>query len=335
MDLQTTWFVLFGVLLTGYAVLDGFDLGVGVLSLFARGDTEKRLHLNAIGPVWDGNEVWLLTGGGALFAAFPPVYATVFSGFYVAFMLLLAALIARAVSFEFRSKVEAPAWRRAWDLAFGLGSLVAALLYGVAVGNVLRGVPLDADGEFAGTFLGLLNPFALVVGLLALVMFVTHGALWMAGKTTGDLQARMARAAARSWGIWIVLLAIATAMAALWSPVFAPGRRLVWLALLLVLGGLAGVAMRLRRGAFRSAFLASSVAVAGHVALVGFSLYPRLVPALGDLTRSLTVYNAASTPRTLTVMLVIALVGMPIVIAYTAFIYRVFKGRVVLDEHSY
>ncbi|MBN1336044.1 MAG: cytochrome d ubiquinol oxidase subunit II [Deltaproteobacteria bacterium] len=335
MDLQTAWFLLFGVLLTGYAVLDGFDLGVGVLSLFARGDTEKRLHLNAIGPVWDGNEVWLLTAAGSLFAAFPPVYATVFSGFYVAFMVLLAALVARAVSFEFRSKVEAPAWRRTWDLVFGLGSLLPALLYGIAVGNVLRGIPLDDRGEFAGTFLGLLHPFPLLVGLLTLAMFVTHGALWMAGKTGEDLRARMIRTAGRACWVWAGGFGITSLAAASWSPVFAPGRPLVWLALLLVAGGLIGVPTLLRRGSLRGAFLASSVAVAGHVGLVGASLYPRLVPAIGDLSRSLTIHNASSTPRTLGVMLVVALVGMPVVIAYTAFVYRVFKGRVTLDEHSY
>lgn len=338
MDLNTIWFGLFGVLIIGYAILDGFDLGVGVLSLFARGDHEKRIHLNAIGPVWDGNEVWLLTGGGALFAAFPEVYATVFSGFYLALMLLLVALIARAVSFEFRSKVESPAWRRAWDLAFGLGSLLPAILFGVAVGNVLRGVPLTEDGQFAGTFLGLLNPFALLVGILSLAMFTTHGAIYLAGKTEGALQARAEKAAALGYRAWLVLYAAATAWAVLGAPHLFDGvlaRPLFWIGLVLVLGGLVALPGALKQRRFHRAFLSSSVAIGSMTALAGISLYPRLVPALGDLSRSLDIWNAASTPRTLTVMLVIALVGMPVVLAYTIAIHRVFRGRVVLDEHSY
>jgi cytochrome bd ubiquinol oxidase subunit II len=338
MDLNTIWFGLFGVLIAGYAVLDGFDLGVGVLSLFARSDEERRLHMNAIGPVWDGNEVWLLTGGGALFAAFPNVYATVFSGFYLALVLLLVFLIARAVSFEFRSKLESPAWRRAFDLAFGLGSLVPALLFGVAVGNILRGIPLDARGEFAGTFLGLLNPYALHIGILSVVMFMTHGALYMAMKSEGELRARMVRFARYYHWSWVLVFVTASFMSPLWARHLYQGtlsRPLVWLALALVGGGLAAQPLLLRAGKLGRAFVASSTAIVGTVLLAGVSLYPRLVPALGALDRSLTIYNAASTPRTLTVMLVIALVGMPIVIGYTVFIYRVFKGKTVLGPTSY
>src|SRR5512147_1077494 len=174
MDLNTVWFLLIGVLLTGYAILDGFDLGVGVLHLFARDEEERRLHINAIGPVWDGNEVWLLTGGGALFAAFPVVYATVFSGFYLALMLLLVALILRAVSMEFRSKVDSPGWKKVWDWAFGIGSLLPAILFGVAFGNVLRGIPINEQGLFTGSFLELLNPYAILIGLLSLALFTMH-----------------------------------------------------------------------------------------------------------------------------------------------------------------
>jgi cytochrome bd ubiquinol oxidase subunit II len=338
MDLNTIWFGLFGVLIIGYAILDGFDLGVGVLSLFARDDQERRLHLNAIGPVWDGNEVWLLTGGGALFAAFPVVYATVFSGFYLALMLLLVFLIARAVAFEFRSKVESPSWRKAWDLAFGLGSFGPALLFGVAVGNIMRGIPLDEQGNFAGTFFGLLNPFALLTGVLSLVMFVTHGALYMALKSEGDLQERMKRWAARGWYVWVVLFLAVTAAAKLVAPHLFEhtlGRPLLWVALALAIGGFAVQPSFVRGGRLLRAFLGSSVAIAGSIMVVGISLYPGLVPAHGDLGRTLTIYNASSTPMTLTAMLVIALVGMPIVLGYTFFIYRAFKGKVKLDESSY
>jgi len=204
MDLNTVWYLLLGLLLAIYSVMDGFDMGVGTLSLLARNDRERRIYLNAIGPVWDGNEVWLLTAGGAMFAAFPQVYATVFSGFYLALMLLLLALIFRAVSFEFYSKLDSPAWRKAWGLAFALGSLLPAVLMGVALGNILRGIPVDRAAEFRGTFLGLLNPYSILVGVGALVMFVMHGAAYMVLKTDGDLQNRMKylQHLARSTGIW-------------------------------------------------------------------------------------------------------------------------------------
>ena len=338
MDLNTVWFVLIGVLLTGYAILDGFDLGVGVLHLFARTEEERRLHLNAIGPVWDGNEVWLLTGGGALFAAFPVVYATVFSGFYLALMLVLVALILRAVSFEFRGKVAATGWRRFWDWAFGLGSLVPALVFGVAVGNILRGLPFDAEGNLAVSLFGLLNPYALLIGLLSLAMFLMHGATWLALKTDGELQERMVVRAGRLWIVYVVMFVVASVATFIAAPWLFSGPGPSLLTVVCALALLAAefvfpVALRDRRHG--RAFLASSVAIAAQIGLAAAALYPRLVPARPDLAKSLTIYNASSTPRTLTTMLIIALVGMPLVGAYTAVIYRVFRGNTVLDEASY
>ncbi len=338
MDLNTIWFVLVGVLIAGYAILDGFDLGVGVLHLFARTEEERRIHINAIGPVWDGNEVWLLTGGGALFAAFPAVYATVFSGFYLALMLVLVALILRAVSFEFRGKVDAPAWRRFWDWAFGLGSLVPALVFGVAVGNLLRGLPFDADGNLQVTLLDLLNPYALAIGLLSLAMFLMHGATYLTLKTGGALQDRMAVLAGRLWVAFVVMFVLASAAtfgAAPWIFREAGPAPLTWVCFLLLIGAEYALPVSLKERRFGRAFLASSVSIAAQIGLAAVALFPRLVPARPDLARSLTIYNAASTPRTLTTMLVIALIGMPFVVAYTAVIYRVFKGKTVLDEHSY
>jgi cytochrome d ubiquinol oxidase subunit II len=186
-DLNTIWFGLIGVLLTGYAILDGFDLGVGALHLLTTKDEHRRLMINAIGPVWDGNEVWLVTGGGALFAAFPEVYATVFSGFYLAFMLLLCMLIFRAVAIEFRSKQPMRWWRQMWDVSFSVASLGCSLLFGVAFGNIIWGVPLDAQREFAGSFLGLLNPYALLVGVTTVALFMMHGAIYVVLKTEGEL----------------------------------------------------------------------------------------------------------------------------------------------------
>ena len=337
LPLETAWFLLVGVLLAGYAILDGFDLGVGMLHRFvAKSDGERRQVINSVGPVWDGNEVWLLTGGGALFAAFPKVYATVFSGLYLALMLVLAALILRAVCLEFRSKVTSPRWRSTWDTIFAVSSFLPSLLFGVAVGNILRGLPLDPEQEFAGTFLGLLNPFALVVGLLSVAMFLTQGAAWLDLKTEGPVRER-ARAWARSaWIAFAVLWLIATltsrvAIPRLWQVYAHP---LAWVAPALFVIAAAG--FRLRVGGKRPglAFAHFSVAIAMLLAIMGQGLYPDLVPALGA-GESLTVMNASSTPLTLKVMLAIALIGMPFVIGYTIFIYRRFKGPVKLDEHSY
>ncbi len=338
MDLNTVWFLLLAVLLIGYGILDGFDLGVGVLSLFAKSDEEKRLHMNAIGPVWDGNEVWLLTGGGAMFAAFPGVYASVFSGFYLAFMLLLLALILRAVSFEFRSKVADPRWRSAWDIAFAVGSLVPAFLYGVAMGNILQGIPIDAQGVFQGNFFTLLYPYPILVGLVTLTFFVMHGAIWMAMKTTGELQARMVAWGKRAWVAFVVLYAVATAVSVWHAPdLFAglSGKPLFYLLALVLVAAIAYLKIAIGKGAHLKAFIASSLTITAMSGLTGLSLYPRLVPSSLDPAFTLTIYNASSTPRTLTVMLVIALLGMPLVIGYTSFIYWAFRGKVEITEHSY
>ena len=335
--LQIAWFVLFFVLIAGYAVLDGFDLGVGVLSLFNGDDAERRLYVNAIAPVWDGNEVWLLTGGGALFAAFPPVYATAFSGMYLALMLVLVGLIARAVSMEFRSKVDSPAWRLVWDKAFGFGSLLPALLFGVAVGNVLRGLPLDGSGEFAGTFLGLLNPFSLVCGLLGLAMFVTHGAAYLAGRTEGDLRERMMRACTRGWTAWVGLYAMATLYGWFEAPaLFAAsmGRPLFWILLIAMAAVLGAFPMAIKQDRPVQALFLSGTAIATTIGACAAALFPNLIPAFRKPDFSLTLLSSSS-PYTLKVMLIIALAVVPVVLAYTVFIYRVFRGPVRVDEHSY
>ena len=337
-DLNTTWYLLFGVLIVGYAILDGFDLGVGVLHLFTSDETEKRINLNAIGPVWDGNEVWLLTAAGALFAAFPPVYATVFSGFYLALMLLLAALIFRAVSLEFRGKVDSPGWRKMWDWAFGIGSLLPAILFGVVVGNILRGVPINAEGMFTGSFLGLLNPYSILIGILSLVMFTMHGALYMAIKSDGEQQNRMAEISSVLWILLIVIYFLATLFtffeaAYLFDGVL--GNPLSWIFFILLLAAMVYIPVAVKGEYYFRAFLASSVSILCLIGLPAVSMFPRLVPSLTDLSFSLTIYNACSTQLTLTVMLVIALIGMPIVIGYNWYIYSIFRGKTVISEDSY
>jgi len=332
--LETVWFVLVGVLLVGYAILDGFDLGVGMMHLFvARNDVERRQVINTVGPVWDGNEVWLLTGGGAIFAAFPKVYATVFSGLYLALMLVLTALILRAVCLEFRSKLEDPAWRRRWDAVFAVTSFLPSLLFGVAMGNLLRGLPLDHEQEFAGT---LLNPFALVIGLLAVALFLVQGAAWLDLKSEGPVRERARAWAKGAWLALIVLWIAATALSRAMLPRLwqAFGHPAAWLVPGVFVAAIAG--FRLLAGSSRPgvAFLLSSVAIAALWGIAGLGLYPDLVPALGG-GESLTVTNASSSPLTLRTMFAIALIGMPLVIAYTVFIYSRFKGRVELDAHSY
>lgn len=338
MDLNTIWFILFGVLITGYAILDGFDLGAGILHLWTRNEPWRRISINAIGPVWDGNEVWLLTAGGALFAAFPIVYATVFSGFYLALMLLLVALIGRAVAIEFRGKVDNPAWRRLWDWVFGLGSLLPAILFGVAVGNILRGLPIDEKGMFTGSFLGLLNPYAVLVGLVSLAMCTMHGSVYLTMKTDGEQRLWARKWASNAWIAFVALYFLATLATVFVSPFLfqsLPGNPLFWVVFLLELAGMIYLPVALKAGRFGRAFLASAVTIAGAIGVAALSLYPRLVPSLTSLDYSLTITTASSTPRTLAVMLVIALLGMPLVIAYTIYIYRVFRGKVVLDEQSY
>lgn len=330
MQLQVIWYLLIGVLFAGYAVLDGFDLGVGVLYPFiTRSESERRTLRRAIGPVWDGNEVWLLTAGGALFAAFPPVYATVFSGFYLALMLVLFGLIFRAVSLEFRARDEG--WARFWDWAFFGGSLVPALLFGVAVGNVVRGVPLDAQQAYAGTFFTLLNPYSLLVGLTGLTMFISHGAAWAAVKATDELQERAQRVRSTAHWVFAALVAVTTVVTALAAP--QPfGRNLTsplgWLMLLLVVGGIATARVEMARGRDLPVFLASAATVIGLVGLWFVGNFPTLVPSWGDANLSLTIHNASSSPLSLTVMLVVALLGVPLVLGYTALIYRVFAGKV-------
>lgn len=338
MDLNTIWFLLIGLLIAGYAILDGFDFGVGILSLFARSEKERRIHFNAIGPVWDGNEVWLITGGGALFAAFPIVYATVFSGFYGALMLVLVALIFRAVSFEFRNKVQSVRWRRTWDWAFGLGSCFSALVFGVALGNILRGVPVAADERYLGSFLDLLNPYSIGVGILSVVLFTMHGALYLAMKTDGKLRELCRTRAMSLWAVVVVLYATLT----LWSWIASPllfvrtfENEIFIVLFIFLIGSVVLLPVLIRAGRFGRAFSLSSIFIAsmfGHVAL---SLYPRLVPSSIDPEYSLTIYNSSSSPATLQAMLVIAIIGVPLVLIYTVLIHRVFRGKVEITEESY
>ncbi len=337
--LQVTWFLLIGVLFIGYSVLDGFDLGVGFWHLWTRDEEERRTTLASIGPVWDGNEVWLLTAGGALFAAFPHVYATVFSGFYLALILVLFSLILRAVSIEFRNKEKGASWRRTWDVVFAISSALPMLLFGVALGNILRGIPLDASMTYKGGFFTLLNPYAILIGLTGFAMLAAHGAFYLVLKTSGRLQGRARKWANSSWLIFLLLLVGADVVTALTQQRLLANYRahpLLWGVPILALGAVAASGLLHRRGAAVRAFLASGLSLALLWVQVGTGLYPNLVPALsGPETLNLTIHNASSSKLTLEVMLVVALVGMPLVLGYTAWVYRTFSGKVSAETEGY
>jgi len=293
--------------------------------------------LNSIGPVWDGNEVWLVTGGGALFAAFPVVYATVFSGFYLAMILVLFALIFRAVAIEFRSKQEMPWWRGLWDVSFSLASIGASFLFGVAFGNVIGGIPLDGAGEFSGTLLTLLNPYALLTGVTTVALFTMHGAIYLALKTEGEVQALVRGWINRAIIFFVICYGTTTMATLLYVPHMGETiKRQPWffVVVLLTMLAIANVPREIHRRREGRAFVSSSLAVLGLFALVGIGMYPDLVTAT-DPARNLTIYNASSSPKTLAIMLTMALIGIPLVLAYTVGIYWVFRGKVKLGPMSY
>ena len=326
MELTTIWFALIAVLWTGYFVLEGFDFGVGILlPVIGRDERERRTILRTIGPVWDGNEVWVLVAGGATFAAFPEWYATLFSGFYLALFVILAGLIVRGVALEFRSKRDDPAWRRRWDALIVLGSFIPALLWGVAFGNIVAGVPIDADKEFTGTFFTLLNPFALLGGLTTLLLFITHGAIFLSLKTDGVLRERARRYA---WVAGIPAAAVAVAFLA-WAQAIrgdAVSAVLAVLAAVAFVGGL--VAIRVRHEGW--AFVGTAATIALAVASLFVALFPDVMPSSTDPAFSLTTTNAASTDYTLAIMTAVAVVFTPIVLVYQGWTYWVFRKRVTL-----
>ncbi len=331
MDLNLIWFLLIGVLLFGYAVLDGFDLGVGIVTPLLRTESERGVAVRAIGPLWDGNEVWLVTFGGALFAAFPEAYATIFSGFYTAFMLLLFCLILRAVSLDFRNKTENKSWRRFWDGGFFLSSILATFLFGVAVGNSILGLELDERGVFRGSTIDHLNGYSMLVGVLSVSLFALHGLLFLYLKTVGDLQAKIARWIWTAWGLFLVLYLVTTIVTLVVHPAAAKNfQDMPWAFLFVLLNilAVANIPRTLVAKKYGQAFVSSCANIGCLVFLFSIAIFPNLVVAKNDPEFSLTIYNAASSQGTLWIMFVIAVIGMPIVIAYTAIVYWTFRGKI-------
>ncbi|HET8766471.1 MAG TPA: cytochrome d ubiquinol oxidase subunit II [Pedococcus sp.] len=330
MELSTVWFIVIAVLWTGYFVLEGFDFGVGMLlPVLGRGrdaeDTEKRRRVlvNTIGPVWDGNEVWVLTAGGATFAAFPHWYATMFSAFYLPLLLILVALIVRNLGFDYRGKRDDPQWRRRWDLAIVAGSFVPALLWGVALTNVVRGLPIAANKEFTGNLFTLLNPLSLLGGLVTLGLFLTHGAFFTALKTAGDIRQDARRIAIRAGAVTAVL-----AVALLGVLGFQQGNGWSWATTVLAAAALLGALAAGARGREGWAFTGTFVTIAMAVATYFLLLFPDVMPSTTNAAWSLTTANASSTDRTLTIMTWVAVVFTPLVVAYQAWTYWVFRKRI-------
>jgi cytochrome bd ubiquinol oxidase subunit II len=338
-DLEFGWFTVFVILVIGYAILDGFDLGVGMLHLFSGEDKERRIMLNSIGPVWDGNEVWLVTAGGALFAGFPEVYATLLSAFYAPIMLLLSGLIFRAVAIEFRSKQPMKWWRQTWDLFFCFASFLITFLLGVVLGNLVRGIPLDADYEFIGTLTDLLNPYALLVGLLTVSLFMMHGSIYVVMKTEGAFHDKMRTRVNPSIIFFIMCYALTTVATLIYMPHMVEGIRQRPVFFLLAVGNMLAIAnipREIQSGRDVRAFISSCFNIIFLLALYAVGAYPNVVRAINNPEEySLTIYNSASSPLTLKILFLIAFLGMPVVLGYTTAIYYIFRGKVRLDKTSY
>ena len=342
--LTIIWFFLLGVLLIGYAILDGFDLGVGIIHPFvAKDDRQRRITMNSIGPLWDGNEVWLVTFGGALFAAFPNAYATVFSGFYSAFMLLLFALIFRAVSLEFRSKVHHRFWRIVWDWSFFGASGVAALLFGVAGGNLIAGLAIDKGGDYTGTMLHQLwsptaGPYPLVVGLMTVALFAMHGGIYLYLKTEGKLQEQAHKAMWTLFGVFLTLYIFATMYTLQAVPNATrnfEAHPWLWIVPVLNVLAIANIPRALHLGRPLYAFLSSCATIAALATLFAAAIFPNFVVSTTDAANSVNIWNARSSEKTLGIMLIIAMIGIPSVLLYTVTIYWTFRGKVTLDHSSY
>jgi cytochrome d ubiquinol oxidase subunit II len=338
LDYNTWFFLVFGALITGYAVLDGFDLGAGALHLFLKKETSRRIALNAIGPVWDGNEVWLVIAGGALFAGFPVAYAAIFSAFYLPFMIFLIGLIWRAVAIEFRSKEPGRVWRLSWDIIYSFACVVVSLSLGLMLGNIALGMPLNAQKEFAGTTTSFFNPFSIMVAVTTLALFMMHGAIYLAMKTENRLYTRLTILAKNFTIFFIIAFTLTSLYTLLYIPYLSDrikSNPQFFAFPLLMFLAIANIPRQLKKGAYRFAFISSSITIAALLITVAVEVFPYLLYATNDPSNSITVENAASSQKTMKILLLIAAIGTPLVAIYTSFVFWTFKGKVKLDEMSY
>lgn len=340
--LETIWFMLWGLIWAIYFMLDGFDFGLGTLMPFiSESDNDRRVIYNSMGPVWDGNEVWLITAGGVTFAAFPTTYAVMFSTLYTPLLLILFALIIRGVSFEFRGKIDNPAWKKLWDTCLFLGSFLPALLFGVAFANIFQGIPFDKDGIFQGSLITLLNPYGIAGGVFFVVTFLTHGAIWLCIKSEGKLHTRAARAAAGLWILWLITAVGFLAFSYVATPLYKNyfNNPVLFIVPLIAVVGLLATRFFIGSQAYWKAWFASSVTIVAAVLFGVIGLFPNLYPSSIDPALNLTAFNSSSSPLTLKIMLGVALVMVPIVIAYQSYAYHLFRGKVnaamLASEESY
>ncbi|MGO3707119.1 MAG: cytochrome d ubiquinol oxidase subunit II [Mesonia hippocampi] len=339
LDYPTWWFLVVGGLFSGYAILDGFDFGAGAWHLFFKKEKSRRIALNAIGPVWDGNEVWLVIGGGALFAGFPIMYATFFSALYTPFMLFLVFIIFRAISIEFRSKEEMRWWRRMWDISYSVSSIMLAFLLGVVLGNVLQGIQIGENFEYQGNGLfEFLNPYAIMTGFTTLFLFMVHGAIYLLLKTEGRLYTKLTLLLKKGMILFMVAFGITTMYTLIYIPHLSDdfqNNPILFIFPLLVFLSIANVPRLASKHNFKMAFLFSAITIALMLSLVAIELYPNLlISTLGD-EFTIDIYNSASSTKSLQILLKIVAIGAPLVLGYTIFIYRTFRGKVNIDEHSY
>ncbi len=338
-DYPTLWFLVIGGLFTGYAILDGFDFGAGAWHLFFKKERNRRIALNAIGPVWDGNEVWLVIGGGALFAGFPVMYASLFSAMYIPFILFLVFIIFRAVSIEFRSKEEMNWWRKMWDISYSISSTMLAFLLGVVLGNVLQGISIGEDFQYHGDgFFEFLNPYALMVGITTLALFMTHGAIYLLMKTEGRMYEKLTALLRNGMIFFIVSFSITTLYTLLYIPHLSDtfkSEKLYFIIPLLAFLSIANIPRLVSKKKYRMAFIFSSLTMSFLLILVAVELFPTLLYSTIDPSFDITIYNAASSEKALSIMLTIAAIGTPLVLIYTIFVYSTFKGKVQLDDTSY
>ena len=339
LDYPTWWFLVIGGLFSGYAILDGFDFGAGAWHLFFKKDKSRKIALNAVGPVWDGNEVWLVIGGGALFAGFPVMYATLFSSMYIPFILFLVFIIFRAIAIEFRGKEEMTWWKKTWDISYSVASVALAFFLGVVLGNVLRGIPIDENFDYAGGgFFEFLNPYALLVGITTLALFMMHGAIYLLLKTEGRLYEKLIRLLRQGMIFFIISFVITTIYTLLYIPHLSDSFKNnpeLFAVPVLVFLSIANVPRLASKRKFGWAFFFSALTISMLLVLVAIELYPVLLRSTVDPDHSITVYNAASSTKSLKIMLRIVAIGTPLVLFYTIFVYKTFAGKVKLDEHSY
>ncbi|WP_421751251.1 cytochrome d ubiquinol oxidase subunit II [Croceimicrobium sp.] len=337
-DYPTWWFLIVGGVFAGYAILDGFDLGAGSIHLFLKKEQSRRIALNAIGPVWDGNEVWLVIAGGALFAGFPVAYASLFSAFYIPFMLFLVLLIFRAIAIEFRSKEDMKWWRNFWDRAYFVASNSLSLLLGVVVGNLMIGLPIDERGNLVGSWLQLLNPYALLMGFTILALFVMHGIIYLLLKTEGRLYAKLRILLNRAVILFIIAFTAASAYGLYAYPKLSDDLQnslSFWILPSLGILSILSIPQWIKRRKFRIAFVSSALAIALMLGVLAFELYPVLLYSTLDPAYHIDIYSAASSQKSLGIMLLIAAIGTPLILGYTAFVFYTFRGKVRLDENSY